>query len=139
MKIKVFKKMNESFGRTLPRTVKARAGSIIIGLVFNMPDSEKYEDDVYTGKGGIVRRYDLKVDLTLEMFSKTYLFGFAYGVVLAVGVGVASDVKIGDKVMLRSMPEDTLIYNGKIFHVIREVDIAAIVEESNKELESSNG
>ena len=56
----------------------------------------------------------------------------AYGKVLAVGSKIESDVAVGDKVLLRSNPNDTFIYDGSVFHFIREVDIAAIVKEDKE-------
>lgn len=139
MKTTVFKRMNERMGRELPYSVKARAKSIIVGVVFNMPDSDDYKEKTYKGKDGLVKSYDKTVSMSVVDFSKTYPFGMSYGIVLAIGPGIESDIVKGDKVLLRTLPEETMIYDGEIFHIIKDWDIQGIIKDSNKDLESSNG
>ena len=45
-------------GRDIPVSISARAESIIVGVVFNMPYSREYTEKDYRSADGIIRRYD---------------------------------------------------------------------------------
>lgn len=130
IKKKVFDRLNEKQGKTLPETIMARAESIIIALVYNMPDATQYNETTFISKG-ILNKYAKSVNMEIEAFAEMYPYGLTHGIILSIGEGIKSDMKTGDKVMLRSMPSEHLIYNGKIFHVIKEWDISAIVKNND--------
>lgn len=134
----VFKRLNDRMGRELPDSIIARADSIIIGVVFNMPYSREYTEKDYRGADGIIRRYDKSLEVSPMDFSKIYPFGMSYGIVQSVGGDIKSSVKTGDKIILRSMPSEMFIYNGDMYHVIKEWDIAAIVSKNDNSLEEAN-
>jgi hypothetical protein len=134
----VFKRLNDRMGRELPVGISARAESIIIGVVFNMPYSREYTEKDYRSADGIIRRYDKSLEVSPMDFSKIYPNGMSYGIVLSVGEGVKSTIVYGDKVILRSMPSEMFCYNGEMFHVNKEWDIAAIVSKKDNSLEEAN-
>ena len=134
----VYKRLNERMGRDIPVSISARAESIIVGVVFNMPYSREYTEKDYRSADGIIRRYDRALEVSPMDFSKIYPNGMSYGIVLSVGEGVKSTIVYGDKVILRSMPAEMFCYNGEMFHVIKEWDIAAIVSKSDNSLEEAN-
>lgn len=139
MKVKVYNKLNSSLGRELPDSVKPRAEAIIIALVVNMPIGTDYKESTYrTNNGSIVRKYENELNLTVAQFAEIYHYGMSYGIVLSVGVGVKTELKRGDKILLRAMPDEVFVYGGKLFYVIKEWDIFAVVDSSNKEIERSN-
>ena len=127
----VYKRLNERMGRDIPVSISARAESIIVGVVFNMPYSREYTEKDYRSPDGIIRRYDRALEVSPMDFSKIYPNGMSYGIVLSVGEGIKSTIVYGDKVILRSMPAEMFCYNGEMFHVIKEWDIAAIVSKSD--------
>ena len=138
-KKEAYESMNEGFGRSLPNDVVARAGTIVVGLVFNLPYAKEYKENHFITHKGISHSYNKEYNLTLKSFAEIFHYGMAYGIVMAVGSNIDSPVVVGDKIMLRSLPQDTFIYGGKVFHFIREVDIALIVKANNKDLERNNG
>ncbi len=132
IKAKVYEHLNLGLGRELPKGIVPRADAIIIGLVMNLPDAKEYKENGFVSHKNIYHNYNNKYELSIMDFKDMFPFGMAYGKVLAVGSKIESDVAVGDKVLLRSNPNDTFIYDGSVFHFIREVDIAAIVKEDKE-------
>lgn len=134
----VYLDQNKNYGEVLPKGITARAGTIIIALVLNIPNGKSYTSTGFTDNKGLFHNYNKSFNLNLEQFANIFPFNMGYGKVLKVGKGIETEVKEGDKVVLRSLPDDSFVWHGKIFFFIREVDISCVVESDNTELENYN-
>ena len=134
----VYLDQNKNYGEVLPRGITARAGTIIISLVLNIPNGKSYTSTGFTDNKGLFHNYSKSFNLNLEQFANIFPFNMGYGKVLKVGKGIETEVKEGDKVVLRSLPDDSFVWYGKIFFFIREVDISCVVGSDNTELEDYN-
>jgi|LSQX01.2.fsa_nt_gb hypothetical protein len=134
----VYLDQNKNYGEVLPKGITARAGTIIIALVLNIPNGKSYTSTGFTDNKGLFHNYNKSFNLNLEQFANIFPFNMGYGKVLKVGKGIETEVKEGDKVVLRSLPDDSFVWDGKIFFFIREVDISCVVGSDNTELENYN-